>query len=88
MRVVLTGTYNSANKGDAAMELVAAQELTSRYPGVDVTILSPFPELDTPFYAPTIVEYCNRRRLLRASGDLVLAMVWRALQAHVAAVDR
>ena len=81
MRVVLTGTYNSANKGDAAMELVAAQELTSRYPGIDVTILSPFPELDAPFYAPTIVEYCNRRRLLRASGDLVLAMVWRALQA-------
>lgn len=80
MHIVLTGTYNSANKGDAAMELVAAHGMQSRYPGIDVTILSPFPELDAPFYAPIAVEYCNRRRLLRASGDLVLAMIWRAMQ--------
>ena len=77
MRFVLTGTYNSCNKGDAAMELAATQGIVSRYPDSEVTILSPFPELDRPFYAPIPVERCNRRRLIIATVDLIRAMVWR-----------
>jgi colanic acid/amylovoran biosynthesis protein len=79
MQFLLTGTYNSGNKGDAAMELAAAQGISSHYPDSEVTILSPFPELDRPFYAPTPVEHCNRRRLIVATVDLIRAMAWRWL---------
>jgi len=79
LRFVLTGTYNSCNKGDAAMELGAAQGIEQIYPGSEVTILSPFPDLDLPFYAPVAVERCNRRQLVRGTLGLLGAFIWRAV---------
>jgi colanic acid/amylovoran biosynthesis protein len=79
LRFVLTGTYNSCNKGDAAMELGALQGIAQLYPGSEVTILSPFPDLDLPFYAPVAVERCNRRQLVRGTWGLLRAFIWRAL---------
>jgi colanic acid/amylovoran biosynthesis protein len=79
VRIILTGTYNSANKGDAAMQLGALQEIRARYPASVVEVLSPFPELDAPFYAPVPVVRCNRRNLFAATLDLALGLVWRWL---------
>lgn len=77
MRFVLTGTYNSGNKGDAAMELSAVQGIHEQYPGSEVTILSPFPDMDGSFYAPTPVIGCNRRKLITATLDLARGILWR-----------
>ncbi|MEX2148946.1 MAG: polysaccharide pyruvyl transferase family protein [Steroidobacteraceae bacterium] len=79
LRIVLTGTYNSANKGDAAMELGALNAIRDSAPDSQVTILSPFPGLDAPFYAPVSVRRCNRRNLVAATLDLVRAAIWRLL---------
>ena len=79
MRILLTGTYNSANKGDAAMELGALQAIRELAPDSQVTVLSPFPDLDAPFYAPVPVRRCNRRNLLSATFDLFRAAAWRLL---------
>ena len=79
MRIVLTGTYNSANKGDAAMQLGALREICHRYPASAVEVLSPFPDLDAPFYAPVPVARCNRRNLVVATLDLALGLIWRWL---------
>ena len=59
------------------MELSAVQAIQNAYPGSQVTILSPFPEMDRPFYAPIPVEYCNRRRLILATLDLARGVLWR-----------
>lgn len=79
LRILLTGTYNSANKGDAAMELGALQAIGELAADSRVTIQSPFPDLDAPFYAPVAVRRCNRRNLVAASLDLVRAAFWRLL---------
>ena len=80
-RILLTGTYNSHNKGDAAMELVARDRIRAELPDADVVISSPFPALDAPFYAPSTVVFCSRRRLIRASLELCAALLWRLLRA-------
>jgi colanic acid/amylovoran biosynthesis protein len=77
MRIVLTGTYNSANKGDAAMQLGALRAMRERYRDITVTILSPFPDIDAPFYAPVPVARCNRRNLPAATLDLLRGFLWR-----------
>jgi len=87
LRFVLTGTYNSCNKGDAAMELGALQGIAQLYPGSEVTILSPFPDLDLPFYAPVAVERCNRRQLVRGTWGLLGALIWKALGGDRAHAD-
>ena len=76
-KFLLTGTYNSGNKGDDAMELSATMALTDRFPDSEIMILSPFPEMDRPFYAPVRVEPCNRRQLIAASIDLIRGLLWR-----------
>ena len=55
MNILLTGTYNSRNKADAAMELSAIEAFKSREPANDVAVVSPFPGLDVQFYSPTKV---------------------------------
>jgi len=59
--VVLTGTYNSMNKGDAAMELSTLADLQERFPSARCTVISPFTAIDEPFYAPTPVVHSSRR---------------------------
>ena len=81
MRILLTGTYNSHNKGDATMELVARDRIAAALTDAEVVISSPFPGLDEPFYAPTKVVTCSRRQLIRASFELLAALLWRTLHA-------
>lgn len=68
--ILLTGTYNSKNKGDAAMQLVARTKLD---PVVDggVVIASPFDEIDAEFYAPTPVIRSYRRQGPQLLGSLI-----------------
>lgn len=71
-KVLLTGTYNSRNKGDAAMQLSMASALSQRFGGkIETTVLSPFPVIDCEFYAPLPVEFDGRRRILHATLDLL-----------------
>ena len=65
------------------MELSAIMALTDRFPNSEIVILSPFPEMDRPFYAPVRVEPCNRRQLIGASIDLIRALLWRGLPARL-----
>lgn len=68
-RILLTGTYCSLNRGDAAMQLACAEGLRQRIPGVRIAIHTPFPNIDTPFYERrglSIVR-SSRRRLVWAS---------------------
>ncbi len=58
--ILLTGTYNSLNAGDATMQRVAASQLEAA--GHEVVIASPFPEIDASFHHPTKVIMSNRRR--------------------------
>lgn len=78
MRVMLTGTYSSANKGDAAMELAMIGALRREAPDVDVVVSSPFPDLDRPVYAPTTVVGCHRRDLL-GFVQVLVALLGRLL---------
>lgn len=73
-RILLTGTYNSKNKGDAAMQWATAQELL-KVSGVDVTLSSPFPEMDAPFYAPIKVVPASRRKLIRSTIKVLLRLL-------------
>lgn len=63
MRILLTGTYNSANKGDAAMQQVFVAEVLRRRPEAELIIGSPFPARDVPYHAPTSVVRSRRRNL-------------------------
>lgn len=74
---VLTGTYSSANKGDAAMQLTTALALEEKYRGCHVIISAPFPETDRDFYAPRQVVKCSRRRLIYSFLQLWCAKIWK-----------
>ena len=78
-RFVLTGTYCSANKGDAAMQTVMARQLAMAVPDADIVISSPFPDRDAPFYAPMRVIKSGRRNLPMAMAHLVLLAIRNVL---------
>ena len=75
-RIILTGTYNSKNKGDAAMELSTANALASASPGAKLCIHCPFPDMDGPFYSPIPVIRCSRRRLIWGSFLVLRGWLW------------
>lgn len=77
--VLLTGTYSSFNKGDLAMQLTAAQLLQAR--GAEVVGSVPFADIDAEVYgaAGVRVVASNRRKLIRASWQLLRLAVWRGL---------
>jgi len=76
MQIVMTGTYNSKNKGDAAMEISTACALSSLSQDIELRIHCPFPELDESFYAPVPVIKCSRRRLIWGSSLILRAWLW------------
>lgn len=76
-RFVLTGTFSSNNKGDAAMELCATQQLLKVFPDADVVISTPFPDLDRNAYPGARVVPSQRRRLIVGTAQVVSALVWR-----------
>jgi colanic acid/amylovoran biosynthesis protein len=76
VRIVQVGTYSSENKGDAAMELSTAQELSERLANAEITIQSPFPDIDTPAYQEYRVTKTTRRRLIYNSVLVSRAAAW------------
>ncbi len=78
-RFVLTGTFSSNNKGDAAMELCATQQLLKEFPDAEVVISTPFPELDDNAYPGAKIVPSQRRRLIVGTAQVVAALVWRKL---------
>src|SRR5688572_21747549 len=74
--VVLTGTYSSANKGDAAMQSVFAGLAAGA--GLEPVIGCPFPERDRAFYAPFRVVRSTRRWLPVALLHVALLFAARA----------
>lgn len=75
IRITQTGTYCSKNLGDATMQFCAAREVQARWPEIEVVVSSPFPNLDTKFYAPTKVEKSDRRRLILSTLRVMAAWV-------------
>lgn len=78
-RILQTGTYNSMNKGDAAMQISTADAIARDVPDAEVIISTPFPELDRSFYKNYELVTCSRRRLVWASFQLLRAMLWGLL---------
>lgn len=62
------------------MELCAAQELADAFEGCHVTIASPFPEIDAPFYRSIEVVLSRRRSLIRGTLNVGRAWAWRTLR--------
>lgn len=77
IKILQTGTYNSMNKGDAAMQISMADSLSRIFPESRIMISSPFPEIDRFFYKDYEVIICSRRRLIWASFQLLRAAFWR-----------
>lgn len=81
--IVLTGTYSSLNKGDAAMQLTMAQLVRDRLADAEPVIGCPFPERDRAFYAPHRVVRSSRRLLPIALMHLALLWLARLLRIRV-----
>ncbi len=83
LNILLTGTHCSANKGDATMQLTMLDQLQTLSSHYFVTISAPHPKLDRPFYSPTLVTPCYRRRLILSTTLLLRAVLWRWLKTHM-----
>src|SRR5688572_12812962 len=77
--IVLTGTYSSLNKGDAAMQLTMAAQARERLPDTEPVIGCPFPERDRAFYAPFRVVRSTRRWVPLAALHVGVLLAVRAL---------
>ena len=86
-RFILTGTFCSANKGDAAMQLTTAAELESAYPGAEVVVAAPFPDMDAAFYAPRKLIKSHRRRLIYSAFQCVCGWLWKKTGSRVFLLD-
>lgn len=58
------------------MEISTAKALKSTLKDVEVTVSTPFPEIDKNFYKPFNTVKCSRRRLIWASFQLLRAYIW------------
>ena len=86
--ILLTGTYNSMNKGDAAMQLATHAALQQRLGDTaQVTICTPFPEIDRPFYGPVMLAMDDRRQLVRGTVRLLGGALSRRFAAADLVVD-
>ncbi|MDO8684586.1 MAG: polysaccharide pyruvyl transferase family protein [Armatimonadota bacterium] len=78
-RIVITGTFCSLNKGDAAMRIALSTEIRKAIPNCYVVIMTPFPELDYPAYNGSAIFRCSRRQPRKAIALILQAAAWRAL---------
>ena len=85
MRVVLTGTYNSQNKGDAAMQISTRDALVER--GHEVIIATPEPAVDGPLYGSSNLVEASRRSASRAPLNLVRALAQRVFKRQLIGDD-
>ena len=80
IKFLLTGTYSSFNKGDAAMQLATAQALRDEWPEATITISAPFPEYDRDLYSNYNITKCHRRNLVVGTLQLGLSWLYRQLR--------
>lgn len=78
-RIVITGTYCSLNKGDAAMRIALTDTLKQAIPDCHITMMTPFPEYDGTAYRADVTMKCSRRRPVKAVGMILLAGIWNVL---------
>jgi colanic acid/amylovoran biosynthesis protein len=78
-QILITGTFCSKNKGDAAMRSALAKALQDKLPGNQALLTTPFPELDSPAYANGQIVSCSRRIPHRAFFLLARALCWNIL---------
>ncbi|MDZ7744507.1 MAG: polysaccharide pyruvyl transferase family protein [Candidatus Saccharibacteria bacterium] len=76
---LLTGTYSSYNKGDAAMQLATAGALKKRWPNCEITISAPFPEYDKNLYRNYNIVRSRRRKIISSSFLLLPLSIYWAL---------
>lgn len=77
-RILLTGTYCSKNKGDAAMRIAAIRAIREAVPDVAISVLSPYPSLDADVYDDCPVLKCSRRKPVQALDAISRSMLWNA----------
>lgn len=75
-KIILTGTYSSFNKGDAAMQISTAQQIKKLWPGAEVVISTPFPEFDHELYKNYTVIKSSRRNLLFSTLQIIRAKAY------------
>lgn len=78
-RIVITGTYCSLNKGDAAMRIALTDALKHAIPDCHITMMTPYPEYDGTAYRADVTMKCSRRRPVKALGMILLAGIWNVL---------
>jgi colanic acid/amylovoran biosynthesis protein len=78
-RILLTGTYCAANKGNAAITLGAVKGLKQAFPDARITLLTAFPDLDAPAYPGVRIVPCSRR------SARIFLLALRALAARTTA---
>lgn len=60
--IVLTGTFSSLNKGDAALQRTAIEEINTKFPKYSIKLLSNFPSIDKTEYQDLNVEIVKTYR--------------------------
>ena len=76
---LLTGTYSSSNKGDAAMQLATARAIRATWPEATVLLSAPFAKADQAFYKDLTVVPSTRRRLVFGSVQVLQAWLYSRL---------
>lgn len=79
-RILITGTFCSLNKGDAAMRIALTDALHKAIPGCHVTVTTPYPELDGSAYRSEETIRCSRRKVRRAAAMIARALCWNVVR--------
>ena len=80
-KILQTGTYNSCNKGDAAMEIATSLELEQR--GYSVLISTPEPNIDANTYGKKNIVKASRRQVVHGALNLVRASLYWLTQKRI-----
>ena len=75
--VCLTGTFHSANRGDASIQLAAVLEIRRRWPDARIVLMSSHPDDDAPVYPGIEVARTWRRVPGRAVAQVMNAALGR-----------
>lgn len=81
-KVILTGTYSSYNKGDAAMQISTGQAVRKLWPKAEVVINAPFPQYDEKVYKEFKVLKSTRRNLIYGTVQVVRARLYYILKRY------
>ncbi|MEX1014586.1 MAG: polysaccharide pyruvyl transferase family protein [Candidatus Paceibacterota bacterium] len=79
-KIILTGTYSSFNKGDAAMQISTAEQVKSIWPNSEIIISSPFPVIDANLYQQYKIIKSSRRNLIFSTIQVLRAKIHESLE--------